>query len=109
MNALHQFEDVAGIANGIGITNPHLLNRIRATAANLDHYEIAAHLNNAIGNAADAAHARSYEEEYLLEASAETITDYEYYHELAAAWSVVATEHQLTSLETILANDGSVH
>lgn len=109
MNALTNFDDVAGIANGILFSNPHLVSRLRRTAENLNHYEIAAHLCNAITSAADAAHARSYEEEYLLEASAETIADYEYYHDLAAAWSVIATEHQLSSLDTILTNDGSVH
>ena len=109
MNALTSFTDVAGISHGILYSNPHLVSRIRKQAENLDHYEIAAHLGNAISGAADAAHARSYEEDYLMDASPETIADYEYFHDLAAAWSIVATEHQLTSLETIFANDGSVH
>lgn len=109
MNALTSFADVAGIGHGILFTNPHLVNRLRGIAENLNHYEIAAHLGNAITSANDADHARSYEEAYLLEASPETIADCEYYNELAAAWSIVATEHHLTSLETILTNDGSVH
>ena len=47
--------------------------------------------------------------EDALWASADAIVDCEYQDELAAAWSLVAAEHQLISPETIIAHDGSVH
>ena len=59
--------------------------------------------------AADAAHVRAFEEAQFGEASADAIVDSEYYDDLAAAWSLVAGEHQLISPDAIFAHDGSVH
>ena len=59
--------------------------------------------------AADAAHVRAFEQAQFGEASADAIVDSEYYDDLAAAWSLVAGEHQLISPDAIFAHDGSVH
>ena len=63
----------------------------------------------AITEAADAAHTRDFEDAQFGEASADAIVDCEYYDELAAAWSLVAAEHQLITPEILIAHDGSVH
>lgn len=106
---LASFDEIAGVAHGIEVTNPWLVARIRRAAENLNAYEIAARLGQVITEAADAAHARAFEEAEFGEASADAIVDCEYYDELAATWSLVAAEHQLITPETILAHDGSVH
>jgi hypothetical protein len=83
--------------------------RIRRAADKLSHYEISAHLANAITGAADAAHARAWEESNFGEASADAIVDAEHHDELAAAWSLVAAEHQLIGPDIYLALGGSMH
>ncbi len=106
---LASFDEIAGVAHGIEVTNPNMVARIRRAADSLNRYEIAARLGRAITEAADAAHLRDFEEAEFGEASADAIVDCEYQDELAAAWSLVAAEHQLISPETIIAHDGSVH
>ena len=102
------FTQIAGIAHGIEATNPGMLARIRRAADALNAHEIIARLSQAVTEAADAAHARSWEETQFGEASADAIVDEEYYDELAAAWSLVAAEHQLVTPD-ILGHDGSFH
>lgn len=103
MNALTVFANVTGISDSIPYTNPHLMNRIHQTAKNMNGYEIVAHQR------------KRCPPPPLLQGGLtprgepEAIADYKYFYELAAAWSVTATEHQLTSLETILTADGSIH
>src|SRR3546814_14193778 len=80
--------------------------RIRRVADTLNRYEIAARLADAITDAADAAHTRAFEEAQFGEASADAIVDCEYYDDLAAAWSLVASEHQLINPDAIFAHDG---
>ena len=104
-----QFDEIAGIAHGIEITNPAMVARIRRVADTLNRYEIAARLADAITEATDAAHARDFEQAQFGEASADAIADCEYYDDLAAAWSLVASEHQLIVPHSIFAHDGSVH
>ena len=106
---LASFDEIAGIAHGIEITNPAMVARIRDAADSLNRYEISARLANAITEAADAAHARAFEEAQFGEASADAIVDCEYYDDLAATWSLIAGEHQLVSLEALYTQDGSVH
>lgn len=106
---LATFDEIAGVEHGIEVTNPSMVARIRRAADSLGRYEIAARLAQAITEAADAAHTRAFEQAQFGEASADAIVDCEYYDELAAAWSLVAAEHQLITPETILAHDGSVH
>lgn len=106
---LTSFSEIAGVSHGIEAINPCMVARIRQAADTLNRYEIAACLADAITEAADAAHARAWEESQFGEASADTIVDCEYYDDLAAAWSLIASEHGLTGPETILASDGSVH
>ena len=106
---LASFDEIAGVAHGIEVTNPWLVARIRRAAENLNAYEIAARLGQAITEATDAAHARDFEQAQFGEASADAIVDCEYYDELAAAWSLVASEHQLISADAIFSHVGSVH
>jgi len=106
---LATFDEIAGIAHGIETTNPAMVDRIRRAADRLNRYEIAARLAHAIAEAADAAHVRAFEQAQFGEASADAIVDSEYYDDLAAAWSLVAGEHQLISPDAIFAHDGSVH
>ena len=103
------FDDVACITTGIAITNPCLVNRIRNQAADLSDYEIAAHLANAIASATDAGHSLAWEASQYGESSAETLVDHEYFEELAAAWSMVAIEHQIDSFDVLYAEDASIH
>lgn len=103
------FDEIAGVAYGIEFTNPGMVDRIRRAADALNRYEIAARLAQAITEAADAAHTRAFEEAQFGEASADAIVDQEYYDDLAATWSLVASEHQLISLDAIFSHDGSVH
>ncbi|ABQ71279.1 MULTISPECIES: hypothetical protein [Sphingomonadales] len=109
MFTLTSFDDIAGIAQGVEITNPNMVERIRRAADSLNRHEIAAHLGQAITEATDAAHVRDFEEVQFGEASADAIVDCEYYEDLAAAWSLIASEHQLTIPHSIFAHDGSVH
>jgi hypothetical protein len=106
---LASFDEIAGAAHGIEVTNPSMVARIRRAADSLNPYEIAARLAQAITEAADAAHTRDFEQAQFGEASADAIVDCEYYDELAAAWSLVTAEHQLITPEIIIAHDGSVH
>ena len=102
MHISSSFDEIAGIACGIEITNPAMVARLRRAADSLSPYEIAASLAQAIAESTDADHLRAYEEAQFGEASPEAIVDAEYYEELAAAWSLVAGEHQLPSVETLL-------
>src|SRR3546814_7014457 len=99
MFTLASFDEIAGIGHSIEITNPAMVARIRRVADTLNRYEIAARLADAITDAADAAHTRAFEEAQFGEASADAIVDCEYYDELAAAWSLVASAHQLIRAE----------
>ena len=109
MFTLASFDEIAGVAHGVEITNPAMVARIRRAAEALNRYEIAARLAQAITEAADAAHTRAFEEAQFGEASADAIVDQEYYDDLAATWSLVASEHQLISPDAIFSHDGSVH
>lgn len=109
MFTLTSFDDIAGIAHGIETTNPCMVERIRRAADSMGRHEIAARLGQTITEATDAAHARDFEQAQFGEASADAIVDCEYYDDLAAAWSLVASEHQLIVPHSIFAHDGSVH
>lgn len=109
MFTLTSFDEIAGIAHGIETTNPCMVERIRRAADSLNRHEIAARLADAITEANDAGHVRAFEEAQFGEASADAIVDCEYYDDLAAAWSLIASEHQLVSPHVLLAHDGSVH
>ncbi len=106
---ISNFDDVACITNGIAVTNPAMVTRIRNQAANLSEYDIAAHLGNAIASATDAAHNLAWERCHYGEVRAETLVDHEYFEELAAAWSLVANEHHLDSLDVLSGEDTSIH
>ena len=101
--------DTAGFGASIDILNPSLVQRIRRNAARMDRHEIFAQLHRAIADAANAHHARRWEEAQLGEASADVGVDCEYHDDLAAAWSLVAAEHQLITEDSVLLHDGSVH
>jgi hypothetical protein len=103
------FDDVACITNGITVTNPAMVARIRGHAARLCDYEIAAQLGNAIASSNDATHARAWEESHFGEAHAETQVDAEYFEDLVAAWSLVATEREIDGLDGLLSDDTSFH
>lgn len=109
MFAFTDFSEIATVSHSIAVTNPAIVTRLRKQAARFTSNEIAACLANAIVNATDAAHARAWEEAQHGDASPDTIVDDEYYHDLAAAWALVATEHQLSSLEGWLGGDSPLH
>jgi hypothetical protein len=104
-----QFDAVSGFSHDIEAVNPAMVSRLRAQAASLDRYQIAAQFADSVTAAADAAHTRRWQEQCYGEASPDAIVDQEYYDELVTAWSLIAVEHQLISPETILLNDGSLH
>ncbi len=101
--------DSAGFGASIDILNPSLVQRIRRYAARMDRDEIFAQLHRAIADAANAQHVRRWEVAQLGEASADAIVDCEYQDDLAAAWSLVAAEHQLITEDSVRLHDGSVH
>lgn len=103
------FDDVACITTGITVTNPAMVARIRAQSADSSDYEIAAHLANAIASSNDAAHARAWEESQFGEARAETLVDAEYFEDLVAVWSLIASEHGIDSLDGLLIDVVAVH
>lgn len=103
------FDDVACITTGITVTNPAMVARIRAQSVHLSAYEIAAHLGYAIASSTDAAHARSFEESQFGEARAETLVDAEYFEDLVAAWSLIASERGIDSLDGLLIDVVAVH
>ena len=103
------FDDVACITNGITVTNPAMVARIRSHAAHLSDYDIAAHLSNAIASSTDAAHAFAWEQNLFGEASAETLVDAEYFEELVAAWSRIANERGIDSFDGLLIDLVAVH
>ena len=105
---ISNFDDVACITTGIAINNPAMVARLRAQAHHLPASDIAAHLAGAIANATNAAHARAWEEDQFGEARPETQVDHEYFEELVAAWSLIASEHQITSLDALL-EEISIH
>ena len=100
--------DTAGFGASIDLLNPGLVARIRRAADTMNRHEISARLHDAIAEAANALHARNWEEAQFGEASADAIVDCEYHDDMAAAWSLVAAEHQLITEDSI-AHDGSVH
>ncbi|MDR6511908.1 hypothetical protein J2792_002791 [Novosphingobium capsulatum] len=102
-------DEVACVLTGITARNPAMVARLRRQAKAMPPAEIAAHLANAIASATDAAHARAWEEAEHGMASAETLVDHEYYGELVAAWSLVAGEHQITSLDPWLGERDRLH
>jgi hypothetical protein len=83
--------------------------RIRAQSVAMSDYEIAAHLGNAIASSTDATHALAWEQSQLGEASAETLVDAEYFEELVAAWSLIASERGIDSLDGLLIDVVAVH
>ena len=89
------FDALPDLVDGIEASNPWMVDRIRHAADSLSHYEISAHLANAITGAMDATHLRRWEESQFGEASPDALVDAEYHGDLAAAWSLVAAEHQL--------------
>lgn len=103
------FDDVACITTGITVTNPALIARLRGQATHLSAADIAAHLAGAIANATDAAHALAWEEHQFGEGRPETQVDCEYFVELVAAWSLIASEHQIASLDACLIEAASIH
>lgn len=109
MQIISAFDDIAFAATGITVTNPAMVARIQIQSAPMTNYEIAAHLANAIANATDAAHARAWEESQFGEARAETLVDHEYFEDLVAAWSMVAIQREIDSLDGLLTEAVSVH
>ena len=103
------FDDVACITTGIAITNPSMVTRIRDQAATLSDYEIAAHLGNAIASSTDAAHTFAWEQSQFGEVRAETQVDAEYFEELVAAWSLIATECGIASFDSLLDETLALH
>eukprot|EP01037_Dinobryon_pediforme_P016747 gene16747-16927_t len=103
------FDDVACITNGITVTNPAMVARIRAQSAHLTDYDIAAHLGNAIASSTDAAHSLAWEESQFGEARAETLVDAEYFDDLVAAWGLIASERGIDSLDGLLIDVVAVH
>ena len=109
MQIISVFDDIACAATGITITNPAMVARVQTLSAAMPDYEIAAHLANAIASATDAAHARAWEESQFGEARAETLVDHEYFEDLVAAWTLVATQRDIDSLDGLLGEVVSVH
>jgi hypothetical protein len=103
------FDEFACVSCGITVTNPAMVARIRAQAAKMSDYEIAAHLGNAIASSTDAAHAFAWEQSQFGEASAETLVDAEYFEELVATWSLIASERGIDSLDGLLIEVVAVH
>jgi hypothetical protein len=103
MFAFSQIEDfsLAGIGNDS--LNPAMVGRIRRLADGLNGHEIAACLADAIRAAADAAHACDWQESCYGEASPDAQVDREYHDELAAAWSLVASENQMLDVSVLVA------
>ena len=98
---ISNFDDVACIVTGITVTNPAMVDRVRKQGQNLTVQDIAANLAAAIGNATDAAHAQAWEETNFGQAAPETQVDLEYYNDLASAWSLVASDRGIETLETL--------
>ncbi|EGD60440.1 MULTISPECIES: hypothetical protein [Novosphingobium] len=96
------FDEFACVPCGITVTNPAMVARIRAQSAHLTDYDIAAHLGNAIASSTDAAHGLAWEQSQFGEARAETLVDAEYFDDLVAAWSLVASERGIDSLDGLL-------
>lgn len=106
---ISNFDDVACIITGATATNPTMVNRIRRQALIHADQEITAHLANAIANASDAAHAHAWEENNFGQAVPETQVDLEYYQELVSAWSLVASERGIETLDARQFADHLVH
>jgi hypothetical protein len=109
MQIISAFDDIAFATSGITVTNPAMVARIQIQSAPMSDYDIAAHLANAIASATDAAHARACEESQFGECRAETLVDHEYFEDLVAAWSMVATQREIDSLDGLLTDAASVH
>lgn len=101
--------DTAGFGASIDIFNPSLVQRIRRNAAHMNQQEVCAELHRAIADAANARSMRDWEEAQFGEASADAIVECEYHDDLAAAWSLVAAEHQVVTEDSILDHGRSVH
>jgi hypothetical protein len=109
MFSFTSLHEISGVSHAIDAINPGLVRRIRRAADTLNRHEIAARLADAITEAADAAHIRAWQKAEFGEASAEAIVDDEYQAELAAAWSLVASEQGLFSPELLIAADRPLH
>ena len=109
MQIFSVFDDIACTATGIIVTNPAMVARIQIQSAPMTDYEIAAHLANAIASATDAGHVRAWEESQFGEARADTLVDAEYFEDLVSAWSLVANEREIDSLDGLLNAEMSVH
>ena len=109
MQIISAFDDIASITTGITVTNQAMVARVQIQSATMTDYEITAHLANAIASAIDASHARAWEESQFGEVRAETLVDAEYYEDLVAAWSLVATDREIESLDGVFIEAASVH
>ncbi len=106
---ISNFDDVACIITGITVTNPAMVDRIRRQAFIHSDQEITAHLANAIANASDAGHAHAWEESNFGQAAPETQVDLEYYQDLVTAWSLVASERGIETLDALHCADHLAH
>ena len=98
---ISNFDDVACIITGITVTNSAMVNRICKQALIQTDQEVTAHLANAITNASDSAHAHAWEESNYGFAAPETQVDLEYYQDLVSAWSLVASERGIETLDAL--------
>ena len=106
---ISNFDDVACIITGVTVTNPALVIRIRKQAQNLTAQEIAANLCAAIGNASDAANSNEWEESNYGQAAPESQVDLEYYQDLVSAWSLVASERGIETIDARHFADYFIH
>ena len=109
MLQISSFDDVACIITGITVTNPAMVDRIRKQAMIHSDQEITAHLTNAIANALDAAHAHAWEENNYGQAAPETQVDREYCQDRVSAWSLVASERRIETLDAPHFADHLIH
>ena len=77
----------------------NLITRLRNAAETMSNIQIGNLLVCSIQNALDAQHCRDAEIAYGNPVSDDTAADVEYYTELACAWSVIARERGIDSLE----------
>ena len=106
---ISNFDDVTCIITDFTVTNPAMVDRIRRQALNQSDQEVIAHLANAIANASDAAHAHDWEMGNYGQAAPETQVDLEYYQDLVSAWSMVAAERGIETLDALHFADNLVH
>ena len=99
---------LVGMAIGAVGISP-FADRIRKQAMIHSDQEITAHLTIAIANASDAAHAHAWEVNNYGQAAPETQVDREYYQDLVSAWSMVAAECGIDTLDALHFADNLVH